>query len=112
MLISAVEMDGDPLIMLDCIVEEYARMGCDFEMIAHVFDNPFYEGTFGLTRSLGAEAVRKRIRETLARCGVMRFSAIETPDEAERPEPIPGYSETFVPLTIRHRRMETVTSNS
>jgi hypothetical protein len=101
MLISPIEMDGDPLVMLDCIVEEYAHMGCGFEEIAHVFEQPFFEGTYGLTRLLGVDAVRRRIRETLARCGVLRVSTIETPDEAERLEAVPAYTETHVPLTIR-----------
>lgn len=104
MLLSAVEMDGDPWIMLDCIIEEYARMGCDYEEIAAVFEQPFYEGTFGLTKTLGADAVRARIKETLSRCGVMRVCTIETHDATERPKPIPAYTETPVTLTIGRSR--------
>src|SRR5215468_9547265 len=104
MLISAVEMDGDPWIMLDCIIEEYARMGCGYDEIAAVFEQPFYEGTFGLTKKLGADAVRARIKQTLARCGVLRVCTVVTPDEAERPEPIPAFTETPVTLTIGRSR--------
>lgn len=65
--------NGDPLIMLDGIVEEYARMGWGRERILELFDSPFFQATHGLQKLLGAEEVGRRIDATLKRCGVFRI---------------------------------------
>ena len=67
--------NGDPVIMLDGIVEEYARMGWGREQIAKLFDTPFFQATHGLKKLLGKEEIERRIEATLKRCGVFRVSA-------------------------------------
>jgi hypothetical protein len=92
MEISAISLDGDPHFMLECIVEEYARMGCDRDQIVQMFSDPFYQGPYGLTRALGRERIVQRIDEILLRCGVLKFRMIE---QAEL--------ENVVHITVRGR---------
>jgi hypothetical protein len=100
MEISGVEVDGDPEVMLDCVVEEYARMGYDFDDILRMFDDPFFQGPYGLTRAFGRDYVRLRVRGVLRRCGVLRVRVVEAPpDDAESAEP----KEPLVGLTVRGR---------
>ena len=68
---------GDPGLMLDCLVEEYAHMGFDAERILELFQ-PGYAATHALLLALGPEAVRQRVGEVLARCGVLRVSVRTT----------------------------------
>lgn len=75
-------VEGDPLLMLDCIVEEYARMGADEAQILTLFEDPVFLATHGLRGLLGAERTRNRVRDVLSRCGVMRFSQTVLPPES------------------------------
>lgn len=68
----AAPAPGDPLVMLDGIVEEYARMGWGKEQIAELFDTPFFQATHGLKELLGKAEIERRIEATLKRCGVFR----------------------------------------
>ncbi len=68
----AATATGDPLVMLDGIVEEYARMGWGRDEIAELFDSPFFQATHGLKKLLGKEEIERRIEATLKRCGVFR----------------------------------------
>ncbi|CAN5337952.1 hypothetical protein BH09PLA1_BH09PLA1_00130 [soil metagenome] len=99
MEISGIEVDGDPEVMLDCIVEEYARLGCDADMIMRMFDDPFYQGPYGVTKAFGREYVRRRIDDVLRRCGVLRVRVTElVPVETES-----GCDERQARLTIGGR---------
>ncbi len=71
----AATANGDPLVMLDSIVEEYARMGWGRDQIAELFDTPFFQATHGLKKLLGKEEIERRIEATLKRCGVFRVRA-------------------------------------
>lgn len=75
-------VEGDPLLMLDCIVEEYARMGADEAQILGLFEDPMFLATHGLHGLLGAANTRERVRRTLSRCGVLRFSQTVLPPES------------------------------
>src|ERR1051326_334885 len=78
MQLDAIEVSGgDPAIMLDCLVEEFARLGWDADMMLGIFTQPFYAGTYGLNLKFGEDAIRRRIEQTLARCGTMRYRAVE-----------------------------------
>jgi hypothetical protein len=86
MEISGIEVEGDPEVMLNCIVEEFARMGCDAETILRLFDDPFFLGPHGLTKAFGREYIRDRVHGILKRCGVMSVRVIEQPaDETIEP---------------------------
>ena len=97
--ISGIQVDGDPEVMLDCIVEEYARLGCDAADILRMFDDPFFQGPYGLTRAFGRDYVRLRVRGVLGRCGVLRVRVVEAPPEDAESEPV----EPLVALTVRGR---------
>ena len=91
MELQAVQLDGDPGYMIDCIVEEYARMGWTAAEIFPLFQSPRYPVLYGLFRTLGAEAIRRRLDEVTTRCGVFRARTFEAP---ETPELV-----TIAPLT-------------
>ena len=90
MQLTAEPVDGDPRVMLDSIIEEYAGLGWNGERIAELFAKPFFQATWGLTALFGPEQVRARIDAVLARRGVMRFvTTVEPepdPDSAHIPE--------------------------
>lgn len=65
---------GDPTFMIDSIVEEYARIGWDAGRILRLFEEPFFQATYGLGRAAGVEAVQRRVHAVLARCGTMRVT--------------------------------------
>ena len=69
-------VEGDPQLMLTCLIEEYARMGWDAAQIAQIFDNPFFLASHGLADRFGRGAVRAFIEQTLRRCGVYQFEVI------------------------------------
>lgn len=70
-------VEGDPSVMLTCLIEEYARMGWDAGRIARIFDNPFFLATHGLAERFGHETIHAFIEQTLRRCGVYHFEVIE-----------------------------------
>ena len=78
-------VEGDPGLMLDCLIEEYARMGIDADEIHGLFENPEFLATHGLRDHFGAEATRDRVRSVLARCGVLRVSASAVPPTSPSP---------------------------
>jgi hypothetical protein len=73
MLLTAEGLPGDPLAMLDGLIEEFAGLGWDKAHILRLFDTPFFQGTWGLRRQLGPELIGQRIDAVLARRGVLRF---------------------------------------
>ncbi len=77
MRLRAEAVEGDPRVMLEGLIEEYARMGWDAGQIAWLFEDPFFGATHALASRLGGEAIRDRIEQTLQRCGVFRFDTIE-----------------------------------
>ena len=83
MLLNAQQIDGDPEVMLTCLVEEFARMGSSSEEILAMFDNPFFQATAGLKQLYGEEGVRMRVQDVLARCGVLRIRARVTKQDEE-----------------------------
>ena len=65
---------GDPFLMVDHIIEEFAQMGWDSQKIARLFEDPFYRATHQLGLALGSDAVRNRIKIVLSKRGVIRIS--------------------------------------
>ncbi len=68
--------DGDPMIMLRCVVEEYARMGMAVSDIERMFATPFFRAAHDLTARLGPEVVQQEINAIVKRCGVHRFKTV------------------------------------
>lgn len=68
---------GDPGLMLDCLVEEYSRMGYGPDELFELFERPEFLATHGLHGLFGGESVRERVGQVLSRCGILsvRISA-------------------------------------
>ena len=79
----AVEIPGDPELMLRLLVEEYARIGWGVDAVMQLARDPNYTAFYGLWRSLGEEEFRRRVGNIVARCGVIRVKATETEPMSE-----------------------------
>lgn len=84
MNLHAVELDGDPAIMLRMMVEEYARMGCDLNNFMQLCREPFYQGLHGLWLHFGEEELERRAREVFARSGVVRVRTVQAQASPEQ----------------------------
>jgi hypothetical protein len=80
----ALEVPGDPNLMLRLLVEEYARMGWGAESILQLARDPNYQAFHGLWKYFGEEKLAARVRQTLSRCGVLRVTTKETVPTLER----------------------------
>ena len=83
MELRATECDGAPDFMIECVVEEYLRMGWPPEQVLRLFESPLYPPLYHLWRSQGAAAIRGRIERVAARCGVFRFRTLQAPAKPE-----------------------------
>ena len=83
MQLDAVQCDGDPDYMIDCVAEEYARLGWPVEAILSLFESPFYPTLHVMLRARGTDAIRRRIEAVVARCGVFRVRTFEAPEASE-----------------------------
>ena len=90
MVLNADAISGDPWLMLDGIVEEYARMGWSGDEIEQLFDQPFYQATHALKQNLGEVAVHARIRRTLSRCGLFCVQATYSDEASGSCRHLPG----------------------
>lgn len=66
------EVPGDPELMLQVLVEEYARLGYGLDRLMQLFRDPFYQGFHGLWKLYGDEELRRRVSVILSQCGVIR----------------------------------------
>jgi len=85
----ATAVAGDPEVMLECVVQEYAWMGWDGEQVLGLFHSPFYPALNALLHHYGEDGVRRRVAAVLGRMGVFRFSGTvrDEPDrDDEEPE--------------------------
>ena len=78
MHMQAASVTGDQRVMLECLIEEFARMGWDEHQIARLFENPFFLASHGLAKQFGRQTVRTCIAQTLQRCGVFRVAMSES----------------------------------
>ncbi len=74
MVLHATWISGDPFLMLDSLIEEYARMGFSAAKIRGLFKNAGFLATYSLTQRFGEEVVSQRIETVLQKCGVLRFT--------------------------------------
>ena len=66
------EVPGDPAMMLQFLVEEYARIGYSLEAMMNLFRDPDFQAPHGLWRLYGDEELERRVSCILNCCGVMR----------------------------------------
>ena len=97
--IVANTVPGDPELMLECIVDEYAQIGWDTNLLMALFRSPEYPVLNELLSYFGPEETRRRIESRLDEVGVFRVHetiAEDEPEEEHEPE--------FVQITIRTGR--------
>src|SRR6516225_3407479 len=69
----ATAVAGDPEVMLQCLVQEYAWMGWNVEEILGLFRDPFYPALHGLLSLYGEAGLRDRLVASIRQTGIMRF---------------------------------------
>jgi hypothetical protein len=74
---------GDPEVMLECLVQEYAWMGWDAAQVLGLFRDPLYPALNALLHHYGEGGVRRRVEGVLNRMGVFRVSGTVS----DEPEP-------------------------
>ncbi len=78
----AVQLDGDPEIMLALIVEEYVRLGFDTDAILNLGSDSNYRAFHELYRLFGEDGFRRRVDGIVGRMGMMRVTATEQPPDS------------------------------
>jgi hypothetical protein len=73
MLLTGEPADGEPLFMLDSLIEEFAGQGFDKARLLRLFETPFFQAPWGLLTVLGRRIIEARIDAVLARRGIARF---------------------------------------
>jgi hypothetical protein len=79
----ATAVAGDPEIMLECFVQEYAWMGWGTEQVLTLFRDPNYPALYALLGHYGEDGVRRRVAAVLGRMGSFHVSGVVRDD----PEP-------------------------
>jgi hypothetical protein len=81
----ATPVQGDPDVMLQCLVQEFAWMGWDLEQLMELFHNPCYPVLNQLLAYYGEDEVRARVQALVGRSGVFRVHEV-IEDESEPTE--------------------------
>jgi hypothetical protein len=80
----ATPATGDATVMLECIVQEFAFMGCDEEQLMGLFRGSDYPVLAGLRAAFGEDEIRRQLRVILDRQGV--FHVRERIDDGPNPD--------------------------
>lgn len=73
---------GDPDVMLECILQEFAWMGWSVEQLLSLFHHPGYPVLNQLREFYGDAEVRRRVEQLAAQWGQLRFrETIVEPEE-------------------------------
>ncbi len=73
---------GDPDVMLECILQEFAWMGWSVEQLLSLFQHPGYPVLNQLREFYGDAEVRRRVETLAARWGQLRFrETVVDPEE-------------------------------
>jgi hypothetical protein len=92
----ATPVAGDPEVMLQCLVQEYAWLGWGLEQILGLFRDPCYPALHRLWQVYGEAGIRERIAPLLAQTGVFRFKETVREDP-ETEEEMPDLIELGIP---------------
>jgi len=77
------QVPGDPQLMLQLLVEEYARGGWGIDSIMQLALDPNYQAFHKLLKQLGEEELRKRVGEIISQCGIIN---VKTKEAASVPQ--------------------------
>jgi hypothetical protein len=75
---------GDPQLMFDCLLQEFAWLGYNAEQLVALFLNPDYPVLQQLHAHFGDEVIRQRVNDLVTQLGVLQFR--ESVAEPEREE--------------------------
>jgi hypothetical protein len=92
----ATPVQGDPQVMLECFVQEFAWMGWDTNQLMDLFRDPGYPVLNQLMEHYGEESIRRRIQSLLGST-VFRFSE----RIVEEPEPEESHESEVIQLSVR-----------
>ena len=84
----AISLEGDPELMLHCVVQEYAWMGCDGEEILRLFRDPSYPALHALWKHFGETFIRDRISQIVGRAPLFRVATKEQDEETAAGQPV------------------------
>jgi hypothetical protein len=86
--LNATAVSGDPEVMLECLVQDYAWMGWNTEQVFGLFRNPGYPALNALLGYYGEDGIHRRVEGVLKRMGVFRISGtvVDGPDDEDEPE--------------------------
>ena len=79
----AQPIDGDPAVMLECILQEFIWMGWDEPALVALVGNPAYPVLNALRDHYGEAEVRRHVHELVGRTGVWRFREEIAPCEED-----------------------------
>ncbi len=79
--LKGVAIDGDPEVMIRCIIEEYARMGWGRERIMYLFETPNFQIPNRYLEEHGKEQVEKLVDRVLSEHGVFQYDVQKKEDE-------------------------------
>jgi hypothetical protein len=75
---------GDPAVMLECILQEFAWMGWDRAQLLALFHHPGYPVLCQLREHFGDDEVRRQVDALVERWGTWRFrETVVEPDPSE-----------------------------
>lgn len=97
--LQATPSPGDPAVMLACLVQEYAWLGCGADEIVALFHNPEYPALNALLDLYGERSLRDRVEGLVRQTGVLRFSG----SMVEEPDPDDDEADELIQLTVRKR---------
>lgn len=81
--LKGVAIEGDEERMIECMIEEYARMGWNEERLMRMFTTPNFRIPHQYYEKHGEEAVREKIREVLKQHGVYEFEVDKPQEESD-----------------------------
>jgi hypothetical protein len=78
----ATSVQGDSDFLLECLVQEYAWLGCGAEEIVALFHDPAYPALNALVGLYGEPGLRERVASLVRQTGVLHVSGrvIDEPD--------------------------------
>jgi hypothetical protein len=84
----ATAVPGDPEVMLQCLIQEYASMGWNTKQILSLFNDPSYPALHSLLHAYGESAIAEQIAALLDRSGVFccEGTVIEGPEPSAEKE--------------------------
>lgn len=75
---------GDPLVMLECLVQEFIWLGWSRQELLSLFHHPGYPVLCELQQFFGPAEIERQVDSLLGRSGQLRFQEfVEEPDDGD-----------------------------